>query len=131
MLLLRAFWVCPLDFPGFLCIVTQKFHAQKVGEKSKSYTFSTHGVLIMGSHTDKERKICGGKVVIYQRTDVQNTTWHCRIRFKNQPYIRQSLDTTDEKEAERLATKLYEDYRMPIRLTHTPTTCWMYPVARI
>ena len=20
---------------------------------------------------------------------------------------------------------------MPIRLTHTPTTCWMYPVARI
>ncbi len=24
------------------------------------------------------------------------------------------------------------DHRtMPIRLTHTPTTCWMYPVARI
>ena len=24
-----------------------------------------------------------------------------------------------------------EEMTMPIRLTHTPTTCWMYPVARI
>lgn len=65
----------------------------------------------MGSHTDKERKICDGRAVIYQRTDVQNTTWHCRIHFPKQPYIRQSLNTTNEKEAERLATKLYEDLR--------------------
>ena len=29
-------------------------------------------------------------------------------------------------------TKIYtDDQAMPIRLTHTPTTCWMYPVARI
>ena len=66
----------------------------------------------MGSHTDQERKICGGRVVIYQRTDVRNTTWHCRIGFPGQPYVRQSLKTTDEKEAEKVATKLYEDMKL-------------------
>ncbi len=66
----------------------------------------------MGSHTDNERKICGGRVVIYQRTDVRNTTWHCRIGFPNQPYVRQSLKTTDEKEAEKVATKIYEDMKI-------------------
>ena len=65
----------------------------------------------MGTHTDKEKKICDGRVVIYQRTDVRNTTWHCRIAFPKHPYIRQSLSTTNEKEAEKLATKLYEDMK--------------------
>ena len=63
----------------------------------------------MGSHIDKERKICDGRVTLYQRTDVQKATWHCRIAFPRQPHIRQSLLTTNEKEAERMAEKLYRD----------------------
>ncbi len=63
----------------------------------------------MGSHIDKERKICDGRVTLYQRTDVQKATWHCRIAFPKQPHIRQSLLTTNEKEAERMAEKLYRD----------------------
>ena len=63
----------------------------------------------MGSHIDKERKICDGRVTLYQRTDVQKATWHCRIAFPKQPNIRQSLLTTNEKEAERMAEKLYRD----------------------
>ncbi len=63
----------------------------------------------MGSHIDKERKICDGRVTIYQRTDVQKASWHCRIAFPRQPHIRQSLLTTNEKEAERMAEKLYRD----------------------
>ena len=63
----------------------------------------------MGSHIDKERKICDGRVTVYQRTDVQTTTWHCRISFPKHPPIRQSLNTTNEKEAERKAEKIYRE----------------------
>ena len=50
-----------------------------------------------------------GRVTLYQRTDVQKATWHCRIAFPKQPHIRQSLLTTNEKEAERMAEKIYRD----------------------
>ncbi|CAK0753214.1 putative Tyr recombinase domain-containing protein [Azospirillaceae bacterium] len=63
----------------------------------------------MGSHIDKERKICDGRVTVYQRTDVQTTTWHCRISFPKHHPIRQSLNTTNEKEAERKAEKIYRE----------------------
>ncbi|CAK0752989.1 hypothetical protein CCP1ISM_40001 [Azospirillaceae bacterium] len=63
----------------------------------------------MGSHIDKERKICDDRVTIYQRTDVQKATWHCRISFPKHPPIRQSLNTINEKEAERKAEKIYRD----------------------
>ena len=61
----------------------------------------------MGSHTDKERKICDDRVVIYQRTDVKKASWHCKISFPKHPPIRQSLWTVNEKDAVRLATALY------------------------
>ena len=65
----------------------------------------------MGSFIQNERKICGGRVMLYQRTDVKNSIWQCRISFPKQPAIRHSLGTSDEKEAEKAATKLYEDYK--------------------
>ncbi len=63
----------------------------------------------MGSHIEKERKMCDDRVTIYLRTDVKKATWHCRIAFPKQPHIRQSLQTTNEKEAERKAEILYRD----------------------
>ncbi|MEI8394530.1 MAG: hypothetical protein WCF85_07335 [Rhodospirillaceae bacterium] len=65
----------------------------------------------MGTHTEDERILCDGRVVIYQRTDVAKPHWHCRIKFPDQPYIRQSLKTANEKDAIKLAIKLYEDLR--------------------
>jgi len=65
----------------------------------------------MGSHTDEERRICDGKVVIYQRTDVATPHWQARIKLPDQPYVRASLKTANEKEAVKLATKMYEDLR--------------------
>ena len=65
----------------------------------------------MGSFIQNERKICGGRVMLYQRTDVKNSIWQCRISFPKQPAIRHSLATSDEKEAEKAAIKLYEDYK--------------------
>jgi len=65
----------------------------------------------MGSFIQNERKICGGRVMLYQRTDVKNAVWQCRISFPKQPAIRNSLSTTDEREAEQAAKKLYDDYK--------------------
>ena len=49
----------------------------------------------MGSFIQNERKLCGGRVMLYQRTDVRNAVWQCRISFPKQPAIRHSLSTTD------------------------------------
>ena len=65
----------------------------------------------MGSFIQNERKLCGGRVMLYQRTDVKNAVWQCRISFPKQPAIRHSLSTTDEREAEQAAKKLYDDYK--------------------
>ncbi len=79
------------------------------GKTKRFYTERTRGVRKMGSHIDKVRKIHDGRLTIYQRTDVRKTSWHCRIAFPKQPPIRQSLNTTNEKEAEKIAEKLYRD----------------------
>ncbi len=65
----------------------------------------------MGSFIQNERKLCGGRVMLYQRTDVKNAVWQCRVSFPKQPAIRHSLSTTDEREAEQAAKKLYDDYK--------------------
>ncbi|MEI8396871.1 MAG: hypothetical protein WCF85_19215, partial [Rhodospirillaceae bacterium] len=107
----------PLILLGFCALVTDTTQAIF----ARLVTDPLQGDLPMGSFIQNERKICGGRVMIYQRTDVKNSIWNCRISFQKQPIIRHSLGTTDEKEAEQAAKKLYEDYNMPIGLTHTPT----------
>ncbi len=65
----------------------------------------------MAAHIDNQRTLFGGKVVIYQRTDIKNTTWHCKIKFPKTPPVRQSLWTTDEKEATDKAEELYMELK--------------------
>ena len=65
----------------------------------------------MAAHIDNQRILFGGKVVIYQRTDIKNTTWHCKIKFPKTPPVRQSLWTTDEREAEEKASELYHELK--------------------
>ena len=65
----------------------------------------------MASHTQNERYLRDGAVLIYQRTDVAKPLWHCRIKFADHPYIRKSLKTQNEQAAVRAASKLYDDLR--------------------
>lgn len=67
--------------------------------------------VIMAAHTQNERVLRDGALVIYQRTDVASANWHCRIKFSGQPYIRKSLKCESEIEAVRNANKLYDDLR--------------------
>ena len=74
-------------------------------------TYPTRGDVKMAAHIDNQRILFGGKVVIYQRTDIKNTTWHCKIKFPKTPPVRQSLWTTDEREAEEKASELYHELK--------------------
>ena len=65
----------------------------------------------MASHTENQRVLKDGALVIYQRTDVAKSTWHCRVKFSSQPYIRKSLKTASERVAVSKAEKLYDDLR--------------------
>ena len=65
----------------------------------------------MAAHTQNEKILRDGAVVIYQRTDVASVNWHCRIKFPDHPYIRKSLKCKTEAEAIRNANKLYDDLR--------------------
>lgn len=65
----------------------------------------------MARHTENERVLRDGQLVVYQRTDVAKANWHCRIKFPDHPYIRKSLKCQSEAEALRKANKLYDDLR--------------------
>jgi len=55
-----------------------------------------------------------GAVLFYQRNDVAKPVWQRRIKFADQPYIRQSLKTQNKADALRKANKLYDDLRYRI-----------------
>lgn len=65
----------------------------------------------MASHTENQRELKDGALVVYQRTDVAKPIWHCRIKFPDSPYIRRSLKTRNEAFAIRKAEQLYDDLR--------------------
>ena len=70
------------------------------------------------SYTDPEREsvvphavnqttIAGGRITLYQRDDVKNAVWHCRMRLPGiSGYIRRSTDTSVLKEAEEKALQI-------------------------
>ena len=65
----------------------------------------------MARHTQNQRALKDGAMLIYQRTDTAKPVWHCRIKFPNHPYVRCSLKTQNEREAVRAAEKLYDELR--------------------
>lgn len=65
----------------------------------------------MVRHTQDERELKDGAILLYRRTDVAKPIWQCRIKFPDEPYIRRSLKTRNENEAVRKAEKLYDDLR--------------------
>ena len=65
----------------------------------------------MARHTEKERILRDGNLVVYQRTDVATANWHCRIKFPDRPYIRKSLKCRSEAEALQKANTLYDELR--------------------
>lgn len=86
----------------------------------------------MARHAQNTSFLKDGAVLLYQRNDIAKPVWQCRIKFADQPYIRQSLKTQNRADAIRKAEKLYDDLRyrmergMPISSPQFPHVVDVY-----
>ena len=64
------------------------------------------------SEHPKEIKLHDGKIVLYQRDDVQSAVWHARMSFPKQHkgYVHRSTNKTDLEEAKLSALMLYAEF---------------------